>query len=79
MKIINGFLFCNRRWIESDPTPCVINVRNIVTITERTNGQLGKYIGIVVDNSNLNDEIVVEGNIDDFITDFVKELKLCDY
>ena len=81
MKIINGFLFCNKRWRDHEPTPCVIDLDEITMITEQKDSVYGNCIAVHI-KSNPDNIIVIEGDINDFMIEFaekLEEISLCGY
>ena len=73
MKIINGFLFFNRKWVDADSTAECININQITTISERNCETIGRHVEICTTDGK---EHIVDGydNSEEFMIDFIKAL-----
>ena len=67
MKIINNWLFTNQLWVDAQPSPIAINMNNVYYIGEHYDSKIGAHVSI---STNNNGNIIVEGNIDDVLTEF---------
>lgn len=73
MKIINGFLFFNRKWADASSTAGCVNINQITSIGERNHEIIGRHVEICTTDGK---EHVIDGynNSEEFMIDFKKEL-----
>lgn len=73
MKIINGFLFLNRKWADRSPTTECININQITTISERNNAIVGRHVRICTTDCK-ECPISDYNNVEEFMIDFIEAL-----
>lgn len=71
VKFIGNWMFANRLWNDSKPTPTVINLNEITNINEFISGKLGRHIRVSLKNNN---DVLIEGNIIDVFAKFQEHL-----
>ena len=71
VKFIGNWMFANRLWNDSKPTPIVINLKEVTNIDERYNDKFGKHIRISIKNEN---DIPIEGDIIEVFAKFQEHL-----
>lgn len=71
VKFIGNWMFANRLWNDSKPTPTVINLNEITNINEFISGKLGRHVRVSLKNNN---DVPIEGNIIEVFAKFQEHL-----
>ena len=72
VKFIENWMFANRLWNDSKPTPTVINLNEITNINEFISGKLGRHVRISLKNNN---DIPIAGDIIEVFAKFQEHLQ----
>lgn len=64
-------MFTNRLWNDSEPTPTVINLKEVTNINECYSNKFGKHVRVSLKNEN---DIPIEGDIIEVFAKFQEHL-----
>lgn len=71
VKFIGNWMFANRFWNDSTPTPIAINLKEITNINECCSNIFGRHIRVSLKNEN---DIPIEGDIIEVFAKFQEHL-----
>lgn len=71
VKFIGNWMFTNRLWNDSEPTPTVINLKEVTNINECCSNKFGKHVRVSLKNEN---DIPIEGDIIEVFAKFQEHL-----
>ena len=73
VKFIGNWMFASHVWNDAEPTPVVINLRNVQKIEQIVTPVLGEIVVVYLKNNI--DSVPIKGDIVEILAEFQKHLQ----